>query len=304
MSGGWRAAARAAALEIRRRRRRHSPAPLSLPLSIPAGWARRTSTSPTGTRPTRASTRCSCTRTCCAASTRTVRPQADQPLQPLCLQPHASKRACRQCRPSGPGMVACSSGTPCPRLVLPACDPSPVAAGADAARFPRPAPRPPPGFEKPSAIQQKGIVPFGKGLDVIQQAQSGTGKTATFCAGILQVGAGWHRLVGAGAAAAAAFGPALLLPLKRDGGGSQRKRRQCGRRQRGAAAAVERDVTEHASMAAGVDPRRQSGSGGGSGSMPHVAAAQLERETGAGELAAAGGWGEDSRRLAALQRHC
>jgi hypothetical protein len=43
------------------------------------------------------------------------------------------------------------------------------------------------GFEKPSAIQQKGIVPFGKGLDVIQQAQSGTGKTATFCAGILQV---------------------------------------------------------------------------------------------------------------------
>lgn len=46
--------------------------------------------------------------------------------------------------------------------------------------------RPLAGFEKPSAIQQKGIVPFGKGLDVIQQAQSGTGKTATFCAGILQ----------------------------------------------------------------------------------------------------------------------
>lgn len=43
------------------------------------------------------------------------------------------------------------------------------------------------GFEKPSAIQQKGIVPFAKGLDVIQQAQSGTGKTATFCAGILEV---------------------------------------------------------------------------------------------------------------------
>lgn len=50
------------------------------------------------------------------------------------------------------------------------------------------------GFEKPSAIQQKGIVPFGKGLDVIQQAQSGTGKTATFCAGILQVGADLARL--------------------------------------------------------------------------------------------------------------
>lgn len=43
-----------------------------------------------------------------------------------------------------------------------------------------------PGFEKPSAIQQRGIVPFTKGLDVIQQAQSGTGKTATFCSGILQ----------------------------------------------------------------------------------------------------------------------
>uniref|UniRef100_A0A7R9VM39 RNA helicase n=1 Tax=Chlamydomonas euryale TaxID=1486919 RepID=A0A7R9VM39_9CHLO len=41
------------------------------------------------------------------------------------------------------------------------------------------------GFEKPSAIQQKGIVPFCKGHDVIQQAQSGTGKTATFCAGVL-----------------------------------------------------------------------------------------------------------------------
>ncbi|CAA7043048.1 unnamed protein product [Microthlaspi erraticum] len=42
------------------------------------------------------------------------------------------------------------------------------------------------GFEKPSAIQQRGIVPFIKGLDVIQQAQSGTGKTATFCSGVLQ----------------------------------------------------------------------------------------------------------------------
>ncbi|KAI3837419.1 hypothetical protein MKW92_002566 [Papaver armeniacum] len=42
------------------------------------------------------------------------------------------------------------------------------------------------GFEKPSAIQQRGIVPFCKGHDVIEQAQSGTGKTATFCSGILQ----------------------------------------------------------------------------------------------------------------------
>ncbi|KAG2313216.1 hypothetical protein Bca52824_024773 [Brassica carinata] len=30
------------------------------------------------------------------------------------------------------------------------------------------------------------IIPFCKGLDVIQQAQSGTGKTATFCSGVLQ----------------------------------------------------------------------------------------------------------------------
>ena len=42
------------------------------------------------------------------------------------------------------------------------------------------------GFEKPSAIQQRGIVPFCEGLDMIQQAQSGTGKTSTFCFGILQ----------------------------------------------------------------------------------------------------------------------
>lgn len=41
------------------------------------------------------------------------------------------------------------------------------------------------GYVSPSPIQQRGIVPFCKGLDVIQQAQSGTGKTATFCSGIL-----------------------------------------------------------------------------------------------------------------------
>ncbi|XP_059313122.1 ATP-dependent RNA helicase eIF4A-like [Lycium ferocissimum] len=39
------------------------------------------------------------------------------------------------------------------------------------------------GFGKPYAIQQRGSVPFTKGLDVIQQAQSGTGKMATFCSG-------------------------------------------------------------------------------------------------------------------------
>jgi ATP-dependent RNA helicase len=42
------------------------------------------------------------------------------------------------------------------------------------------------GFEKPSAIQQRAIVPIVSGRDVIAQAQSGTGKTATFCISILQ----------------------------------------------------------------------------------------------------------------------
>ena len=41
------------------------------------------------------------------------------------------------------------------------------------------------GFETPSAIQKKGIVPFLKGKDIIAQAQSGTGKTATFTLGVL-----------------------------------------------------------------------------------------------------------------------
>lgn len=42
------------------------------------------------------------------------------------------------------------------------------------------------GFEKPSAIQQKAIKPLLTGRDVIAQAQSGTGKTATFAIGALQ----------------------------------------------------------------------------------------------------------------------
>ncbi|KAJ1995680.1 translation initiation factor eIF4A [Coemansia spiralis] len=42
------------------------------------------------------------------------------------------------------------------------------------------------GFERPSAIQQRAIVPVLKGHDVIAQAQSGTGKTATFSISILQ----------------------------------------------------------------------------------------------------------------------
>jgi len=42
------------------------------------------------------------------------------------------------------------------------------------------------GFEKPSAIQQRAIVPVCKGNDIIAQAQSGTGKTATFAISALQ----------------------------------------------------------------------------------------------------------------------
>uniref|UniRef100_A0A8D3BU98 RNA helicase n=1 Tax=Scophthalmus maximus TaxID=52904 RepID=A0A8D3BU98_SCOMX len=42
------------------------------------------------------------------------------------------------------------------------------------------------GFEKPSAIQQRAIMPCIKCHDVIAQAQSGTGKTATFAISILQ----------------------------------------------------------------------------------------------------------------------
>jgi len=42
------------------------------------------------------------------------------------------------------------------------------------------------GFKTPSAIQQRAIIPISKGRDVIAQAQSGTGKTATFSIGVLQ----------------------------------------------------------------------------------------------------------------------
>jgi len=43
------------------------------------------------------------------------------------------------------------------------------------------------GFEKPSAIQQRGIMPILAGHDTIAQAQSGTGKTATFSISVLQL---------------------------------------------------------------------------------------------------------------------
>lgn len=42
------------------------------------------------------------------------------------------------------------------------------------------------GYERPSAIQQRAIMPCIRGRDVIAQAQSGTGKTATFAIAILQ----------------------------------------------------------------------------------------------------------------------
>lgn len=42
------------------------------------------------------------------------------------------------------------------------------------------------GFEKPSAIQMKAILPIIRGKDVIAQAQSGSGKTGTFVIGTLQ----------------------------------------------------------------------------------------------------------------------
>lgn len=42
------------------------------------------------------------------------------------------------------------------------------------------------GYEKPSSIQKKAIQPVLDGRDIIAQAQSGTGKTATFSIGVLQ----------------------------------------------------------------------------------------------------------------------
>jgi translation initiation factor 4A len=41
------------------------------------------------------------------------------------------------------------------------------------------------GFERPSEIQKRAIVPLRDGNDLIAQAQSGTGKTGTFCIGAL-----------------------------------------------------------------------------------------------------------------------
>lgn len=43
------------------------------------------------------------------------------------------------------------------------------------------------GYERPSLIQQRAIVPICSGRDTIAQAQSGMGKTATFCISALQL---------------------------------------------------------------------------------------------------------------------
>jgi len=42
------------------------------------------------------------------------------------------------------------------------------------------------GFNKPSAVQQRAILPITRGRDVIVQSQSGTGKTCVFTLGALQ----------------------------------------------------------------------------------------------------------------------
>ena len=42
------------------------------------------------------------------------------------------------------------------------------------------------GYDTPSAIQKKAIMPFIDGKDIIAQAQSGTGKTATVCISVLE----------------------------------------------------------------------------------------------------------------------
>jgi len=41
------------------------------------------------------------------------------------------------------------------------------------------------GFEQPSQIQQKAIMPIANGRDLLAQAQSGTGKTGAFSIGSL-----------------------------------------------------------------------------------------------------------------------
>jgi len=42
------------------------------------------------------------------------------------------------------------------------------------------------GYEAPSVIQQRAVIPLAKGFDLIAQSQSGTGKTGAFAIGLLQ----------------------------------------------------------------------------------------------------------------------
>jgi len=42
------------------------------------------------------------------------------------------------------------------------------------------------GYERPSVIQQRAIIPLAKGYDLIAQSQSGTGKTGAFTIGLLE----------------------------------------------------------------------------------------------------------------------
>jgi len=42
------------------------------------------------------------------------------------------------------------------------------------------------GYEVPSVIQQRAVIPLAKGFDIIAQSQSGTGKTGAFAIGLLQ----------------------------------------------------------------------------------------------------------------------
>jgi len=43
------------------------------------------------------------------------------------------------------------------------------------------------GFEKPSFVQRKGILPFCLGYDVFMLGESGIGKRSSFCCGLLQL---------------------------------------------------------------------------------------------------------------------
>ena len=88
------------------------------------------------------------------------------------------------------------------------------------------------GFEKPSAIQKQAIPAFFKNRDIIAQAQSGTGKTATFSISILQnidveLGELQAAVIGPTRELAeqrAKQGPSAEASRTREGGGSSSRR--------------------------------------------------------------------------------